>query len=66
MSTRQSYPQGGKELANLKIYFPVNDDISNSIKRKNDEIVQDMSKDGEIPEKVVEFLVLGQSNISNF
>ena len=63
MSTRQSYPQGGKELANLKIYFPVNDDPSKSIKRKNDEIVQDMSKDGE---KVVDFLVLGQSNISNF
>jgi hypothetical protein len=66
MSREQYISSGEKELENVKFYTPVDNDPSKSIKRKNDEIVQNMFKSGEISEKVAEYLVLGKSNLSNF
>ena len=65
--TKPQYVSSGeKEPENPDFYINIDSDPSAWIKRKNDQIVQDMLTYDHISEKVAEFLVNGQSNISNF
>ena len=66
MTKMQYIRAGEKELENPNFYINVDDDQSDSVKKKSDELVQKMFKNEEIPEKVAEYLVSGKKNLSTF
>ena len=66
MSVENYIEAGEKELLNSKFYEQVNDDPTNQIKHKVIDLVSRMFKNGEIADKVADYMLSGDVKLSNF